>query len=577
MSEHQTLYRKYRPQDFTSLVGQEHIRTALTNALSSGKISHAYLFAGPRGTGKTSTARILAKALNCEQGPTAEPCNVCENCQMITKGASMDVIEIDAASNRGIDQIRELREKVGFAPVSGKYKVYIIDEVHMLTTEAFNGLLKVLEEPPAHAIFILATTEPHKIPATIHSRCQRYDFHRVTVDDITKRLEFVAQAEQITVTQEALRLIAIQADGGLRDALSLLEQSSVLDEQISAATVRGILGVVGTEGLRNLVTLIGKGDLAGALQALTELSQQGKDTKQIIVELSEYLRALLLFKTAAAYEDIYLTDTKEAFAVVAPLFTVERILACTERLHQTLEELRFAVRGKIYAELCLFDLCRIQGDTVAALAARVAQLEAQLSDKVLMPQSNVPLARVAVGTRAPSTPGNSVPEVQSVPEQVVIQEVTDNEEELATTTAAELLEGQTTAVGAQQASTVSPDIKAAPEASGYNQGSLNRLWQQVIKEIGARKKKSLVAYAEKAWPVTLDDDVLIVASDMQISWERLEKPEYRKFIEAILQDLCGHSVQLVCKEGVKPSLAQDKLPPTARKAVKFFGGTIEEE
>ncbi|MFA7068409.1 MAG: DNA polymerase III subunit gamma/tau, partial [Acidaminococcaceae bacterium] len=183
------LYRTWRPQDFESLVGQEHIKTALTNALESGKIAHAYLFTGPRGTGKTSTARILAKALNCEQGPTAHPCNICANCQQITQGSSMDVIEIDAASNRGIDEIRQLRERVAFAPVNGRYKVYIIDEVHMITTDAFNALLKTLEEPPAHVVFILATTEPHKIPATIHSRCQRYDFHRVTIDDIVGQLQ----------------------------------------------------------------------------------------------------------------------------------------------------------------------------------------------------------------------------------------------------------------------------------------------------------------------------------------------------------------------------------------------------
>ena len=212
------LYRRWRPQDFDSLVGQDHIRTALTNALDTGKIAHAYLFTGPRGTGKTSTARILAKALNCEKGPNAHPCNQCENCLRATEGSSMDVFEIDAASNRGIDEIRQLREKVAFAPVNGRYKIYIIDEVHMMTNDAFNALLKTLEEPPAHVVFILATTEPHKIPATIHSRCQRFDFHRVTVDEITEHLRKVAEASGIDADDPALRLIAIQAEGGMRDA-----------------------------------------------------------------------------------------------------------------------------------------------------------------------------------------------------------------------------------------------------------------------------------------------------------------------------------------------------------------------
>jgi DNA polymerase-3 subunit gamma/tau len=239
------LYRTWRPQDFDSLVGQDHIRTALTNALEMGKIAHAYLFTGPRGTGKTSTARILAKALNCEKGPTAHPCNECSNCKQITAGSSMDVIEIDAASNRGIDEIRQLRERVSFAPVNCRYKVYIIDEVHMITTDAFNALLKTLEEPPEHVVFILATTEPQKIPATIHSRCQRYDFHRVSVEDIAKHLAKVAKGSGIDADEEALHLMAIQADGGMRDAVSLLDQCAVMDKKVTATTVRQVLGIVG--------------------------------------------------------------------------------------------------------------------------------------------------------------------------------------------------------------------------------------------------------------------------------------------------------------------------------------------
>ena len=386
------LYRKWRPQGFDSLVGQEAVRTALTNALETGRIAHAYLFAGPRGTGKTSTAKILAKAVNCKHGPTPNPCNKCQNCVRINDGTSMDVFEIDAASNRGIDEIRDLREKVAFAPVNGRYKVYIIDEVHMLTTEAFNALLKTLEEPPPHVIFILATTEPHKIPATIHSRCQRFDFKRVTDSDIVKRLREVADGSGIAADDDALQLIAVQADGGMRDALSLLDQCGVMAERVSAETVRSVLGIVGREALRELVKAVGEGNVPKALELLETLLAGGKDVKQIITELAEYLRAVLLYKASPEYREIYLTDTKEAIAAMEGLFSTDRLMAAQERLHQCMLELRQSVRGRIVAEMCLFDLCRVEGSTLAALTARVEKLEAMLAGRIPVIQQTVPAA-----------------------------------------------------------------------------------------------------------------------------------------------------------------------------------------
>ena len=291
------LYRRWRPQGFDALVGQDAVRIALSNALTTGRIAHAYLFAGPRGTGKTSTAKILAKALNCEQGPTANPCNECANCQRINDGSSMDVFEIDAASNRGIDEIRDLREKVMFAPVNGRYKVYIIDEVHMLTTEAFNALLKTLEEPPAHAIFILATTEKHKILPTILSRCQIYDFNRISVEDTVNHLSYVASKEGITAEPEALNVIAMKADGGMRDALSIFDQVvSFTGGNITYKSVIDNLNVLDYEYYFRLTDCFLENKVSDALLLFNDILNKGFDGSHFITGLSSHFRDLLVGK-----------------------------------------------------------------------------------------------------------------------------------------------------------------------------------------------------------------------------------------------------------------------------------------
>ena len=386
------LYRRWRPESFADLVGQEHISRTLSRAVTSGQTSHAYLFTGPRGTGKTSTAKILARALNCAEGPTLTPCGVCDSCRSISDGSSMDVFEIDAASNRGIDEIRDLRESVKFAPTEGHYKIYIIDEVHMLTTEAFNALLKTLEEPPERVIFILATTEPHKVPATIQSRCQRYDFHRITVTEIRDRLIYVCKESDIAAEEDALGIIAAQADGGMRDALSILDQCMALAEgTLTAERVQEALGLVGRAWIRRMAGEIAARDAAALIAQLSELLQSGRELKQVLAELAQHFRRLMIAGVGGAVSAAELcAGDAEELRMDAAQFTQEEIMSILRRLNETMQELRTSPQPRIAVETLLIGLCHTEGTapsgestappTGGADAARIARLEAQVEE-----------------------------------------------------------------------------------------------------------------------------------------------------------------------------------------------------
>src|SRR4030065_2280532 len=290
------LARKWRPQTFDDLIGQETVVKTLKNAIASEKVVHAYLFSGPRGIGKTSAARILAKALNCSPGPTSEPCGNCANCLAIVKGSSLDVLEIDGASNTGVDDVRELRETVKYAPSSGRYKIYIIDEVHMLSTQAFNALLKTLEEPPSHVIFIFATTEPKKVPSTILSRCQHHAFRKIPKAKIKERLLKISQAENINIREAAVEMIARTADGSMRDALTILDQASSFSDDISEKELQNLLGLPEADIILSMSDTILSGDISKTLSMIKELTERGYDLRPIIKELVEHFRNIAIVK-----------------------------------------------------------------------------------------------------------------------------------------------------------------------------------------------------------------------------------------------------------------------------------------
>lgn len=606
------LYRQWRPQDFDALVGQKAVKTTLKNALASGKIAHAYLFSGPRGTGKTSMARILAKALNCEQGPTAEPCGQCGNCQRIVQGTSLDVIEIDAASNTSVDNIRDLREQVAFTPAESRYKVYIIDEVHMLSTGAFNALLKTLEEPPAHAVFILATTDPQKVPATIQSRCQRFEFRRVTVDEIAEHLAMVAAGSGIEADADALRLIAIQAEGGMRDALSLLDQCGVMAKRVTVATVREVLGIVGREALHELTGAIGRRQLPQALATLNLLLEQGKDVKQVLTELIEYLRALVLYLAVPDYEEIYLTDTKEALAELAPLFGRDRLLAAEERLHSAIQELRGSMRPRITAELCLLDLCRVEGSTLAALSARIEQLERQLAGGVMpVYQQTQPIAVAAGNATAVQQSAAQEYTAQAV-QQPIVQEYaapaaqqTPAAEPMQAAKAAPAKKPAVKAQSQPAADTLAAAVNAAPKPKSAKVQQTEEyagdfaagedFWKQALEIMKAEKKNSMVSCAKNGRVFSFANNILQVAFKAPFLADRMNKDDYRKAFEEVLLRLARREIRLEAVIEGKAKLSQPpvkqqevqqspesetqnlqaaQLPENLRKAFNALGGSV---
>ena len=377
------LYRKFRPSAFEDVKGQDHIVTTLKNQMKAGRIGHAYLFCGTRGTGKTTVAKILAKAVNCEHPVDGSPCNACPSCQAIQAGRSTNVIEIDAASNNGVDNIREIREEVSYRPTQGRYKVYIIDEVHMLSTGAFNALLKTLEEPPEYVIFILATTEANKIPVTILSRCQRYDFRRITIDTISARLKDLMEREGVEAEEKALRYVARKADGSMRDALSLLDQciAFYMGETLTYDKVLDVLGTVDTEEFSRLLRNIMASNVAGSIRQLEKLTAAGKEMGQLVSDFTWYMRNLLLVKTSEDLEDVLDVsgETLQRLREESAMADEETLMRYIRVFSELSGQLRYSAQKRVLTEIALIRLCRPQMETgLDSVLERVRQLEEKI-------------------------------------------------------------------------------------------------------------------------------------------------------------------------------------------------------
>ncbi len=383
------LYRKFRPDTFADVKGQDHIVTTLKNQLKANRIGHAYLFTGTRGTGKTTIAKIFAKTVNCEQPTENGPCGECRICRAIAAGASMNVIEIDAASNNGVDNIREIVEEVSYSPAEGKYKVYIIDEVHMLSIGAFNALLKTLEEPPSYVIFILATTEVHKLPITILSRCQRYDFKRITIDTITDRMKELIAAENVRVEDKALRYIAKTADGSMRDALSLLDQCIAfhLGKELTYDKVLDVLGAVDTEVFSRLLRSVLDRDVLGCIEILEEIVMQGRELTQFVTDFTWYLRNLLLVQSSDNLEDVIdmSSDNLARLKEEASMVEMDRIIRYIRIFSELAGQIKYASQKRILVEIALIKLCKPEMESdKESLLDRIRQVEENIANGIVV-------------------------------------------------------------------------------------------------------------------------------------------------------------------------------------------------
>ena len=518
------LYRKYRPQTFHDLIGQENIVHALSNAIELNRIAHAYLLCGPRGTGKTSSARILAKSLNCKEGPTLTPCGKCPACLDIMNSVPVDVIEIDAASNRSVEDTQAILEKIQYVPVNGRYKIYVIDEVHMLSNHAFNALLKTLEEPPENVIFILATTEPHKVLETIISRCQRFDFRRITTDDIVKRLEYISSRENINISKEALYSIAKNSQGGMRDALALLDQISVLgvNKQIQVEDINEILGKISYDTLFEITQYIIESDCAKSVPLIDKIYSKGNEPVQIVSNLIQYFRDLMIVKNCSDKELVFsLTQINESnyekTKQQSDSFTVSEIIQIIDRLSYYVTQIKDTTNKYLWLELCIIDLTNYKNlPSVENLLKRIEELEQKLASGDFK-LSSVP-QKVEQIVKPPMQP--------SVQNKTAIQE--SKKENILQT------QPQTIETPAVESKPISLEQEEPTYTKPQNtsDGDIHSLWVSIIQSIESPPNRAF--YSNLARPVEISENKIVIAFSKEMFVKQAkEGPKHQAIVDAV--------------------------------------------
>ena len=542
------LYRKYRPQKLEEVVGQEHIKKALKNAIELNKISHAYLFTGPRGTGKTSTARIFAKSLNCKEGPTINPCGVCENCIDITNSTPMDVIEIDAASNRKVEDAQNILEKVMYAPVNSRYKIYIIDEVHMLSTTAFNALLKTLEEPPENVIFILATTEVHKVLDTIKSRCQRFDFKRITTDDIVKHLRYIADNEKINITDDALFTIAKNSAGGMRDSIALLDQLSVLDgeEAISTDDINNLLGRLSFDTLNSLADKIVNSKPQEAIEELENIYNSGNEPVQILTNLMDYLKNLLIVKNCRkeiAFELTQANDAQvKALSSQAENVETHQIVFLIDKCSEYIKELKLTNNPRLWLEVAIIDLANLTENTsLVELQNRIARLEG----------GNVQPVKVSAYKTAPAPVMK--PEMQKtehVKPDIVVQKDKGVKEEIKEP------EISVKNMSEPVQNDAAEDFSPMPNSKHSDGADISVLWGRLLENVHSAPTRALL----KQWanPVKIAPDETILSMKNEIFLNQVQSGSKKQAIVDAVDTLFSRKNSNVVIRLPHPSDAQIK-------------------